>query len=288
MRTVNSLPFTPTCDTIQSMNSKLSFSTQYGPWALVTGAAMGLGAEFSRQLAGRGLNIVLADVNMDALHTTTTAIAAQTNVQVQSLVCDLSTPDGLSSLIEATQDLEIGLLVNNAGISAIGPFLDVPLEKHLEILALNTRAPLVLAHHFGARMRARSRGGIIFVSSISAVVGTSYVSAYSATKAFNLNLGEALWDELRASGVNVLAVVVGSVDTPGWRAENPDPEAKTWPPVMNTADTVSETLVALGKTSSFSPGVQNRLALFANTRLMSRPTAVKVIGSEMRKHYKKN
>lgn len=269
------------------MSSKLSFSTQYGPCALVTGAAMGLGAEFSSQLARRGLNVVLADINADALRATADAIAAQTDVQIHPVVCDLSASDGLFALIEATQSLEIGLLVNNAGVSTIGHFLDVPIEQHLKILELNARTPLVLAHHFGAKMRARGRGGIIFVSSDSAVVGTSYVSAYSATKAFDLNLGEALWEELRSSGVNVLAAIVGAIDTPGWRAEIPDPKARTWPPVTSAADTAREMLNALGETPSFVPSAQNRLGMFAITRLLSRPAAVKVVGDTMRKRYDK-
>lgn len=270
-----------------TLNPDAQYSYQYGPWALVTGAAMGLGAEFARQLAMRGLNLVLADVNAEDLRHTTEVIAAETGVQIRSLVCDLSTPDGLLSLIEVANSLEIGLLVNNAGISSIGHFLDVPLEKHLKILELNARAPLMLAYHCGARMRERGRGGIIFVSSGSAMVGTSYVSAYSATKAFNLNLGEALWEELRSCGVNVLSTIVGATDTPGWRAENPNPAAKVWPAVLSAADTVRETLDALGRTPSFFPGAQNRLAMFATTRLMSRPAAVRVIGAEMRKRYKK-
>jgi short-subunit dehydrogenase len=269
------------------MNSDPRYSYQYGPWALVTGAAMGLGAEFARQLAMRGLNLMLADVNAEGLRATAEAIATETGVQIRPLVCDLSMPDGLLTLIEAASSLEIGLLVNNAGISSIGHFLDVPLEMHLKILELNARAPLVLAHHCGARMRERGRGGIIFVSSGSAMVGTSYVSAYSATKAFNLNLGEALWEELRTCGVNVLSTIVGATDTPGWRAENPNPAAKVWPAVLSAADTVRETLGALGRTPSFFPGAQNRLAMFVSTRLLSRPVAVRVIGAEMRKRYKK-
>lgn len=270
------------------MTPKSSFTTHYGPWALVTGAAMGLGAEFSHQLADRGLNIILADINVEALYATAETIAAQTKMQTYPLVCDLSTADGLSALVEATQGMDIGMLVNNVGISAIGHFLDIPLERHLKINELNARTPLVLTHHFGAKMRDRGCGGIIFVSSGSAVVGTSYVSAYSATKAFDLNLGEALWEELRSFGIDVLVTIVGAADTPGWRAESPDPEAKTWPPIMSAADTVRETLDAIGKTSSIYPGVQNRLAMFVTTRLMSRPIAVRAIGREMRKRYHKN
>ncbi len=263
------------------------FLSQYGPWALVSGAAMGLGAEFARQLAAHGLNLVLVDVQAEALNATSAAISAQSGVETRLVVSDLATPAGLSAVIEAAATLEIGLLVNNAGVSAIGHFLDVPLEKHLKIVELNARAPLTLAHTFGAKMRERRRGGIIFVSSGSAMVGTSYVSAYSATKAFNLNLGEALSEELHPFGVDVLSTVVGATDTPGWRAENPNPEVKTWPPVMSAADTVRETLEALGKTSSFFPGAQNRLAMFATSRLMSRPAAVRVVGAEMRKRYQK-
>lgn len=271
---------------LMRMNADPHYSTRYGPWALVTGAAMGLGAEFARQLGRRGLHLVLADVNAEQLHATAAALGAETGVQIRPVVCDLSATDGLQPLIEASRSLEIGMLVNNAGISCIGEFLDVPLEKHLKILELNARAPLVLAHHCGARMRERGRGGMIFVSSGSAMVGTACVSAYSATKAFNLNLGEALWEELRACGVDVLSTIVGATDTPGWRAENPNPAARVWPAVLSAAETVSETLNALGKRPSFFPGTQYRLAMFASTRLMSRPTAVKVIGAEMRKRYK--
>jgi short-subunit dehydrogenase len=134
-------------------------------------------------------------------------------------------------------------------------------------------------------MRARKRGGIIFVSSMSALSGTSYVSEYSATKAHDLTLGEALWYELRPFGVDVLTAIVGATDTPGWRAENPNPDTKTWPPVMSAQDTIRETLAALGKTPSLVPGAQNRLATFLITRLMSRKIALETTCKEMDKRY---
>jgi hypothetical protein len=262
-----------------------AFSEQYGPRALVTGAAMGLGAEFARQLARDGLDLVLLDIQEEPLTLTSQALVHKFNVDVRPIVLDLAMPNFLPGLIASTHDLEIGLLVNNAGISAIGHFLDVPLEKHLSILAVNARAPLILAHHFGGLMRARKRGGIIFVSSMSALTGTSYVSEYSATKAHDLALGEALWQELRPSNVDVLTAIVGAADTPGWRAENPDPNAKTWPPVMSAEETVRETLAALGRTPSFVPGAQNQLAAFLTARLLSRKSAVATVGKEMDKRY---
>ena len=261
------------------------FMEKYGLWALVTGAAMGLGAEFARQLARMGLNLVLVDIKSEALATRSDSLKHEFSVDIRPVVLDLGADDFLPGLLAATRELEIGLLVNNAGISAIGHFLDVPLEKHLSILAVNARAPLILAHHFGGLMRERKRGGIIFVSSMSALNGTSYVSEYSATKAHDLALGEALWQELRPSNVDVLTTIVGATDTPGWRAENPNPDAKTWPPVMNVDDTVRETLAALGKAPSFVPGTQNRVATFLTTRFLSRKSAIQTVGKEMDKRY---
>jgi short-subunit dehydrogenase len=249
---------------------------------------MGLGAEFARQLAERGLNLILVDVLTEPLTKTSEALIREFNVKVRQVTLDLGTADFLSALTAITDTLEVGLLVNNAGISAIGHFLDVPLEKHLSILNINARAPLTLAHHFGGLMRARKRGGIIFVSSMSALNGTSYVSEYSATKAHDLTLGEALWQELRTSNVDVLTTIVGATDTPGWRAENPNPDAKTWPPVMSAQETVRETLESLGKTPSFVPGTQNRLATFLTTHLLSRKSAVVTVGREMDKRYQAN
>jgi short-subunit dehydrogenase len=265
----------------------MTFKDKYGPWALVTGAAMGLGEEFARQLAGHGLNLLLVDVQEEAVKTFAASIAGKAGVEVRPVVLDLGSENFLPSLIAETNGLEVGLLVNNAGISVIGHFLDVPLEKHISILEVNARAPLMLAHHFGGLMRKRKRGGIIFVSSMSALAGTSYVSEYSATKAHDLVLGEALWQELRPSNVDVLTTIVGTTDTPGWRAENPNPEAKTWPPVMTSEDTIRETLAALGKGPSIVPGAENRLATFVTTRLFSRKSAIETTGKEMDKRYNK-
>jgi short-subunit dehydrogenase len=246
---------------------------------------MGLGAEFAHQLARQRLDLVLVDIQAQPLTATCQALSREFNVDIRPVILDLALPDFLSQLIAATDGIEIGLLVNNAGISAVGHFLDVPIEKHLSILAVNARAPIILAHHFGGFMRARQRGGIIFVSSMSALIGTSYVSEYSATKAHDLTLGEALWQELQPSNVDVLTTIVGATDTPGWRAEIPDPNAKTWPPVMTAEDTVRETLAALGKTPSYVPGAQNRLATFLTTHLLSRKSAVVTVGKEMDKRY---
>ncbi len=270
------------------MNAALSFRERYGPWALVTGAARGLGAEFARQLAARGLNILLVDTLAEELSARARRIAAESGAETRTLRLDLARPDAPAALRQAAEPLDIGLLVNNAGFSAIGPFLDVPAERHAQVLEVNARVPMLLAHHFGGLMRARGRGGLLFVSSGSAVVGTSYVSAYSASKAFVRTLGEALWAELHAQGVDVLAVLVGATDTPGWRAGTPNPEQAVWPPVMRAEAVVSAALASLGKGPVCTPGAQNRLAFFLTSRLLPRAAAVRMMHREMRKRYGKD
>lgn len=246
---------------------------------------MGLGAEFARQLAERGLNLALLDVNGKALGETAEHLRSSFPVEIRTIVQDLSQADFFDKVLAETEHLEIGLLVSNAGISALGWFLEIPLEKHLQELAINVSAPMTLAHHFGRLMAARGRGGIILLSSLSAVQGTALVANYAATKAYNWILGESLWEELAAQGVDVLAFLPGSTDTPGFRAERPQVTGLV--PVMSAQETIRIALQALGKTPSLIPGKRNRLNIFLTSRLLPRKAAIRLVGSQMRKMYRK-
>lgn len=265
--------------------SKMSFLEKYGPWALVTGAAMGLGAEFASQLAESGLNLALVDINGEALAQTAQRLSVKYRVEVRTIVQDLAEKGFLEHILSETGDLAISLLVSNAGISSLGWFLEVPLESHLRELAVNTVAPMTLAYEFGNRMAECGRGGIILLSSLSAMQGTALVANYAATKAYNFILGESLWDELAVKGVDVLAFPPGSTDTPGFRADQP--QVTQLVPVMSARDTVHAALEALGKTPSLIPGWRNRASSFVTARFLSRKTAIRLVGSQMRKMYKK-
>jgi len=192
-----------------------SFAAKYGPWALVTGASRGLGAEFARQCAERGLNIIQIATNADLLKAQADAIIRDYGVEVRTIALDLSREDILPEITPVTDSLEVGLLVNNAGISRVRPFLEHSLDQLVKQLHVNTRAGLVLAYHFGRKMAERRRGGIIFLSSGSAMCGTAYCANYAGTKAYNLVIAESLWYELRRYGVDVLGFMAGSTKTPG-------------------------------------------------------------------------
>jgi len=239
----------------------VAFARRYGPRALVAGGATGIGAEYCRQIAATGLDLLVFDrdeTGLDAIATELRSVPGA--VDVVTAAVDLAQPAAqlLEAVRAAVGDLEIGLLIANAAWSPVGPFLDVALPDLLTAIDINCRAPVVLIHDLGARMAARGRGGIIVMSSLAAEAGTANVALYSATKAFDLVLAEGLWYELRDRGVDVVAIRPGSTRTTGWQSTQPaDGELDG---VMEPPDVVRDALAALGTTPSIAAGSDNRAA----------------------------
>jgi hypothetical protein len=245
------------------------FRTRYGPWALVAGAAAGLGAEYARQLAAKGLDLVLVDRDGAALATTAGEVEAM-GVRVRPVVLDLARADLVEALAPALGDVEVGLLVYNAAIGSVGRFLEFAPAHMQAMLDVNCRGPLVLVRALAPAMVARGRGGIVLMSSLSGNVGSEQLAIYAASKAFALVLGDALWAELRPHGVDVLAVQPGSTRTPGWQASQHPEQRGPGPHVMEPAPVVAEALAALGDGPNVVPGEQNRQAAEAVAALPRR------------------
>ena len=232
------------------------FRARYGPWALVAGAAVGLGAEYARQLAALGLRLVLVDRDRGALASTTRALASSTEVVEASI--DLARPDLVAALTPSVAGREIGLLVYNAALGTVSRFLDLT-PAHVDAMVdVNCRAPMRLVHALAPAMVARGRGGIVLMSSMSGNFGSEQLAVYAATKAFDLVLADALWAELRPHGVDVLAVQPGSTRTPGWQSSQPEELRGPGPHVMEPEGVVREALAALGEGPNVVPGEQNR------------------------------
>lgn len=262
-----------------------SFAGQYGPWALITGGASGIGAEFARQVAARGVNLVLADIQADMLRKGAAELRRQYAVEVRSVDVDLSKPDFMQTIHPVIKDIAVGLLVNNAGYGTAGEFMKTDMREMLDTIAVNCRASMVLAREIGPPMVKRGRGGILFVSSSSALQGTPIVANYAATKAYNLVLAEALWDELRGSGVDVLALCPGATNTPAILKSGARIDNVPGMPFMEAGPVVAEALEALGRKPGIIAGRMNRIAAFVMTRLLSRSAAVTLTGKNTRKLY---
>jgi short-subunit dehydrogenase len=189
----------------------LSVPDNYGPWAIVAGASDGTGAAFAEELARHGVNLVLVARRQPLLD----ELAARLDVETRVVPLDLSTPTAIDELAKATSDLEVGLLVYNAGADTVNrTLLDRDLDELRGFVRRNCTSVLEACHHFGGLMVARGRGGVILVTSGAAWCGGATLSAYGATKAFDLVLAEGLWAEWREQGVDVLALVLGPTDTP--------------------------------------------------------------------------
>jgi short-subunit dehydrogenase len=231
---------------------------RYGPCALVTGGANGIGAEYCRQLAALGMNLIILDRDETALEEIARELGGSDGVTTVAM--DLAWPADrlLVELREATRGHEVGLLVANAAWSPVGPFVESELDSLLTALDINSRATVVFAHELGRAMATRGRGGIVIMSSLAAETGAAQVALYSATKAFNLVLAEGLWYELRDRGVDVIAIRPGSTRTLSWQKTQPaDGDVSD---AMEPAAVVADALAMLGTTPSTPSGDANRQA----------------------------
>jgi short-subunit dehydrogenase len=137
---------------------------QFGPWALVTGASSGIGKEFAQQIAASGINVVLVARREALLAELGHAITEEFDVQYRAVSMDLSQEGFIAGLADATHDIDIGLVVSNAGTGNSGEFLKLDRQLLQNTLRLNTMAHLDIAHHFGAKLAERRRGGIMYTA----------------------------------------------------------------------------------------------------------------------------
>jgi short-subunit dehydrogenase len=186
---------------------------RYGDWALVTGASAGIGAEFARALARDGVSCVLTARREDRLADLARELEKTWSVHTRVVACDLATPEGLDALVAGVQDLEIGILVNNAGFGYAGRFDKLDEKRLFEMVQLNCTAPVVLTRRLLPGMLERARGAVVITGSVAGRQPLPLHGVYSATKAFDLLFGEALFVELRGQGIDVVVLEPGSTAT---------------------------------------------------------------------------
>lgn len=182
---------------------------RYPGWALVTGASAGLGAHFAEQLAAEGFPLVLTARREDRLR----ELAGRLPTETVIVPLDLTTPGACARLVAAVGERAVSCLVANAGFGFSGRFEQQDVARYERMVQLNCTVPTVLCHAYLPAMRQRGNGAIVVVSSVAGFQPTPFFAVYGATKAFDLMLGEALWEECRGTGVDVVTLCPGSTAT---------------------------------------------------------------------------
>lgn len=243
------------------------FYIKYGPWAIVTGASSGIGEEFCRQLADRKLNLILVSRREEKLKSVSDSLISEHGIETKIISLDISEYDFVRKIISVTQNLDVGLLINNAGFALTGNFLNHSIEEEIMLLNVNCKAPVILSHIFGTILKNKGKGGIINIASASAFLPMPGWTNYSASKAYLLHFSEALSYELREKNIDVLALCPASTSTEFSEV------AGTKSGGMEVSKLVAAGLNNLGKTSCYIPGFSIRFGLFI-FRFLSRKSLV--------------
>ncbi len=255
---------------------------RYGPWAVIAGGSEGVGECFARRLARAGINLVLLARKVETLQDTARSIEQESAVQVRTVQVDLTQPDMLERVRAATDELEVGLLIYNAG-AAQGPrlLIEQTADEALMTVRLNALGQTLLAQHFARGMAARGRGGILLVSSGAGVAGSYSLATYSGAKAFTQMFGESLWAELKPRGVDVLVLVLGRTRTPALLRTEIVQEGSTADP----DDMAAQGLAHLDKGPVYvPPPLQQALE---RLRAMPRAEATEAMSKGLRAQYPK-
>ncbi|MCL2121844.1 MAG: SDR family NAD(P)-dependent oxidoreductase [Clostridiales bacterium] len=231
----------------------MGFREKYGEWAFVAGGSEGMGGAFCDRLAKEGMHVVVTGRHGDKIENKCRQLESDFGVQTKALVIDLGELDVLDQVKAATDGLEIGFLVYNAGLASMSLFPDRDIDFELYRLNVNVRSQLALSLWFSKGMNERKKGGIILLSSVGGIVGSPYIQTYSATKAYNFTLAEALWGELSDLGIDVMAVLPGNTI-----GQNFSEVPAGTPGFQTGAEVVEEAFVHFGKEPAFIAGQHNR------------------------------
>lgn len=244
-------------------------------WAVVTGASDGIGRAYAFAFAAQRRSLVLVARRGAVLQALVPALERDGAPSVRVIAADLATQEGIAAVIDGTSDLDVDTLVAAAGFGTAGSFLDLPIDREIEMLAVNCRAPTALAHAFGQRFRARGGGSIILLSSLLGFAGVAKSATYAATKGYIQMLAEALRDELAPFGVVVQAVAPGPTHS-GFAAR----AGMRYSAAVSSATVATESLALLGRRATVRPGWLTKV-LDSGLRVVPRRVRSLILGRVM-------
>jgi short-subunit dehydrogenase len=254
-------------------------SERYGGWAVVTGASAGIGAAFARACARAGMPVVLVARRKDRLDALAAELERDHEVETRVLELDLTASDASERVAEAVADLDVGVLINNAGFGQQGRFDTLDLARLEDMVRVNCVVPISITHRLLPALLGRGRGAVVIVGSASGWQPLPLHGVYSATKAFDKFFGESLSAELAGTGVDVLVVEPGTVETEFQSVSGQLEHAGA------TAENVVDTaLEALGRQPSVVVGWGNYLLVLLASKLLPGPLKLRVARGFSEKH----
>jgi uncharacterized protein len=260
------------------------FLQRYGEWALVAGAADGIGAAFSESLARKGMNLIMVDRNDDLMADLAMKLESTYGIKVTRHCQNLSEQDAWKNCMSAILPYDCRLLVYVPAYSPVRPFLQNT-EADLDLfLDLNCRTLVLLVHAFATNIRNEKPGGILLISSLAGLIGPKFSATYAGTKAFSIILAESLNAEFKEKDIDVTVCCAGITDTPTYWSSFPDNNAGSTG-IMKSMDVATIALKHLGKKAICIPGWKDRLIFFFLTRLLPRKMAVRLVNRSMVKMY---
>jgi len=250
---------------------------------VVTGASSGIGEALARRLARDRHDLVLTARRIDRLEQLARELAAAHGIQATAIAADLARPDGPPTLVAELErrGLEVDWLVNNAGFGTAGRFDRLPLDRELEEIRLNVKAPVALTGRLLPGMVARGRGVVMNVASVAGFGPMPYTATYAATKAFLLSFSEALAVELSGTGVRVVCVCPGSTRTEFQEKAKIDASVVPSFAWMSAEQVADQAVRASGRSGVLVNGTMNSLTTVF-MRLAPRRLVARVAAAAMR------
>jgi len=186
-----------------------------GKWALVTGASAGIGVALARELAAGGANLVLTARRKERLEDLAQELSAAHKIRTEVFAADLAQQDAPQQIFTFTlaKQIEIELVVNNAGFGGYGEFATAETQRLLDMVQVNCSAVVHLTRLYLPQMLKRRRGDVLILASTASFQAVPFISTYAATKAFDLLFAEGLAEEVRRYGIRVCALCPGSTES---------------------------------------------------------------------------
>jgi uncharacterized protein len=254
-------------------------------YILVTGASSGIGAVFAREFARLGAHIILTARREDRLTDLKKELSDRYKSQVFCLPCDLAKPDGATELIGKIEQLglHVDILINNAGFGYLGDFETCESATSTAMMQLNMVALTELMHGVVPGMKHRGYGGIINVASMAGFTAIPYFAVYAATKAYVIHLTEAVWQELRGTGVHITALCPGPVRTEFFDVSGYNPSGPEGRTIQTSEEVVRVGIDALQKNIPVAPTSVMLKALSKIQSLVPRRLSLGILASNMKK-----